>query len=70
MLALEHLQTQDESTWLTELAPFLEHMPITMQKMSWPTVQGAMNTFMWLRSECDTSREQWWNYACLCLRES
>lgn len=67
MLALEHFQAKGQSSWMNELAPFLRDMPITVQKMTWSTVQGAINTFTWLRSECDSSGEQWWNYACLCL---
>lgn len=69
MLALEHLQTKGESEWMDKLAPNIEDMPVKVEKGMWATVKGAMETCLWLSSECDAPGQQWWNYVCLWTQE-
>ena len=65
MLAFEHLQTQQDSTWVDALAPMVDDFAIRPEKGSWSMVKGVMETFLWLASECDGPGQRWWNYACL-----
>jgi hypothetical protein len=65
MLAFEHLQAQQDSKWVDELAPMVDDFAIRPEKGSWAMVKGVMETFLWLGSECDGPGQRWWNYACL-----
>lgn len=65
MLAFEHLQTQQDSTWVDRLAPYVDEFAIRAEKSSWSMVKGVVETFLWLQSECDGPGQRWWNYACL-----